>query len=58
METEDLQGEANSVSQVDGVSDMAPASQLCGSVEGGLRKQTMASARLSVWEKTVSQLLS
>ena len=37
---------ANSVSQVDGDSDMAlPA----GSFGGGLRKGTLASARTSVW---------
>ena len=40
----DLQGGSNCVSQVDGVSDMAPACQLCGAVEGGLRKGAMASA--------------
>ena len=34
----DLHGKAHSVSQVNGVSDMAPACQLCGS------------AHLSVWE--------
>ena len=33
----------NSVGQVDGVSIMAPACQLRGSVRGGLRKGTMAS---------------
>ena len=43
----------NSVSQVDGVSDMAPACQLCDSVGGGLRKGTMAIAHLFVWEKAV-----
>ena len=48
---------ANSVSWVDGVSDMAPACQLYGSVEGWLRKGTMASAHLSVREKTVPQFL-
>ena len=31
----DLQGEANGVSQADGVSDRAPTCQLCGSVGGG-----------------------
>ena len=41
----DLQGGANSVSQVDGVSDMAPACQFCG---GGFRKGTMASTCLDV----------
>ena len=35
---ESLQGRSNSVSQVDGVSNTAPACQLYGSVEGGLRK--------------------
>ena len=35
---EDLQGEANSVSQIDGVSDLSPDCQLCGSVEGGSEK--------------------
>ena len=44
------QGAANRDSQVDGDSDMAPAS----SVKGGLRKGTMASAGTSVWEKAVS----
>ena len=34
----DLQGGANSVSQVDRVSDMAPACQLCGCVGGGFRE--------------------
>ena len=51
-----LQGEANSVSQVDGVSDVVPACRLCGSVEGQFRKGTMASAHLSFWEKAVCQL--
>ena len=50
----ELQGEANSV---DGVSDMAPTCQVCASVGRGLRKGTMASVCLSVWEKAVSQLL-
>ena len=54
--SEDLQGRANSVSQVDGVSDMAHAGWLCGSVGGGLRKGTMSSAPLSVWDKAVPQL--
>ena len=39
----DLQGGSNSVSQVDGVSDMAPACCLCG---GGFAKGTTASAHL------------
>ena len=51
--SEDLQGGANDVSQVDGVSDMAPACQLCGSVAGRFSKGTMASTHLSVWEKAV-----
>ena len=38
-----LQGGTKSVSQVDGVSDMALACQLCG---GGFRKGTMAFAHL------------
>ena len=33
----------NSVSQGDGVSSVAPACQLCGSVGGGFRNRTMAS---------------
>ena len=37
----DLQGGVNIVSQVDGVSDMAPACWLCGSVGGGFKKGTM-----------------
>ena len=40
--------EGQTVSQVDGVSDMAPACQLCGSVGGGFRKGTIASAPLDV----------
>ena len=42
---------ANSVSQVDEVSDMVLACQLC---RGGLVK--VASASTSVWEKAVPQL--
>ena len=42
----DFQGGANSLSQVDGVSDMPPACCLCGTVGEGLRKGTMASADL------------
>ena len=42
-ESWDLQGRSNSVSQVDGVSDMAPACCLCG---GGFAKGTTASAHL------------
>ena len=52
-----LQSGANSVSQVDGVSDMVPACGLCGSVGGGFRKGTMATTPLSIWEKVVLQLL-
>ena len=37
-----------SIRQVDGDSDMAPVCLLWG---GGLRKGTMASASISVWEK-------
>ena len=44
----DLLGGAKSVSVDDGVSDMAPASWLCGSVGEGFQKGTMASAHLSV----------
>ena len=43
------QGEANSVSQVAGVSDMVPSCWLCGFLEGGLRKGTVASASTSIW---------
>ena len=46
----------NSVSQVVGVSDMVPAFRICVSVGGGFRRGTMASGRLSVWEKTVPHL--
>ena len=49
------QGGANSVSQVDGVSDKV-SSALCGSVRGGLRRGAMASASSSVWEKAVPLL--
>ena len=55
--SENHQGEANSVSQDDGVSDMMLACQLCGSLGGGLRKGIMASASTSVWEKAACQLL-
>ena len=41
----DLQGGSESVSQVDGASDMVPTCQLCG---GGFRKWTVASAHLDV----------
>ena len=40
------QDETNSVSQVDGDSDMMPTCWLCGSLGGGLRKGTVASATL------------
>ena len=43
----DFQGRAYIVSHVDGVSDMSLICWLCGSVRGGLRKGTMASAFLS-----------
>ena len=46
-------GGASSVSQVDRVSDMVPACQLCGR---GLRKGTVVSASPSVWEKAAPQL--
>ena len=42
------QGRENSVSQVDGVSDMVPT--LC---RGELIKETMVSASTSIWDKTV-----
>ena len=42
----DIQGVSNSVSQVDGVSDMAPAYWLFGSVGRDFRKGTVASACL------------
>ena len=45
------------LSQVDGISDMAPACWLCGFVGGEFRKVTMASALLSVWDEAVPQLL-
>ena len=48
----DLQGGPNSVSQVDGVSDMAPA---CGSVGEEFRKGTMASSCLDVRDFSFSQ---
>ena len=43
----DLQGRANSVSHVDGVSDLALACWLCGSVAGRAQKRIMSSAFLS-----------
>ena len=52
----DLQGGANSVNQVDRVSDMAPSCLFCGSVWGGFRKGMMASALLFIWEKAIPQL--
>ena len=42
-ESGDLEGGSNSVSQIDEVSDMLPACQLCG---GGSRKGIMAFTRL------------
>ena len=39
-------GRSNSVSQVDGISDMAAAFWLCGFAVGEFRKGTMASAHL------------
>ena len=54
--SENHQGGANSVGQVDGVSEMVPACQFCGSVGRALRKETMASATTSVWEKADAQL--
>ena len=48
-------GGANSVSQVNGVSDMVPAS---GSVGKGLIKGTMTSASTSVWEKDAQLALA
>ena len=41
-------GRSNSVSQVDGDSDMVPTCQLC---VGGLRKGTVTSTSISVWAK-------
>ena len=52
----DLQDGANSVSQVDGVSDRAPACWPCDSMAEEFRKGIMASAHLFVWEKAVPQL--
>ena len=49
------QAGANSVSQVNEVSDMAPT---CWFFSGRLRKGTMAPASPSVWEKATPQLLS
>ena len=51
------QGGENSVSQVDGVSDMAPTCQLWA-VGGVLRKGVMAPANTSVWDKAAPQLLA
>ena len=53
------QGGANSVSQIDGVSDMVPAasSVACGA-GGGLRKATVASASPSVLEKAAPSSLA
>ena len=52
----DLQGRANSVSQVDSVSGMAPTCWFYGTVQGGFRKGITASAYISVWEKAVPLL--
>ena len=52
-----LHGGANSVSQVVGVSDVAPTCQFCGSARGQFRIGTVASACLSAWEKAAHQLL-
>ena len=48
------QGLKNSVSQVDGVSDLC---LLAGSVGVGLRKGTVASASTFVWEKAAPPAL-
>ena len=53
----DLQGKEVSVSQGDGVSRMAQACQLCGSVERGFKKGTVASAHLSIWRKLLPSSL-
>ena len=42
----DVLGGSNNVSHIDGVSDMAPACQLCGFLGEGFRKGAMASAHL------------
>ena len=55
--SENHQGEANSVSQVGVVSDMELTCQLFGSVGEGIRKRTVASASISVWENAAPQLL-
>ena len=49
---------SNSVSQVDGVSNMAPAYKLHGSAEGGLRKGTMASAHPDARHFSLSQYVA
>ena len=58
----DLQGRSNSVSQVVGISDMAPACQLCSSVPGGeggwFSKGTMASAHLDARHLSFSQYVT
>ena len=48
------QGGANSMSQVEGVSDMVPACQLG---EGRVQKKRMFSASTSAWEEAAPQLL-
>ena len=50
----DLQGRTNGVSQVDGVSDMAPICQLCGSVVGEGSKKGQWLLPASVSEKKLS----
>ena len=50
-----LQSRSNSVSEVDGVSDMAPAYQLHGFMRRGPRRGTMASAYLDASHLSLSQ---
>ena len=42
---------ANSMRQIDGVSDVVSACWFCGFLEGGLRKSTVTSVSTSVREK-------
>ena len=42
-ESQGVSKAGKNISQVDGVSDMTPTYSICGSVEEGLRKRTMAS---------------
>ena len=51
----DLQGGSKSVSQIDGVSNMASACCLCGSMEGGFRKGIMVTAHLDASHFSLSQ---